>query len=654
MPNQFEYLFSPIQIRSKTVKNRIVSTAHVTVFTENGMPAERERRYYVEKAKGGAGLLICFGSSSIHPTSPALDWKVVEMYDDRVIPYLQRFADSMHEYGAVVFAQITHRGRRGHSNLSWQRLVGPSPVKEPNHREVPGVLRREDIEMVVQAFADAAVRVKKGGFDGVELSAAHCHLIDQFWGPNCNFRNDEFGGDLEGRMRFGFMVIERVREAVGDDFVVGIRITGDDFVEGGLNNQIMCEIAQRISAHGMIDYFNVIGGSGETLPAEAACVPSMNFPLACFSYLSGNIREVVNQPVIAVGRINDPVVAERVLAEGQGDLVAMTRALIADPYLPMKAREGRLDDIRQCMGYNEGCIDRQYMGIPIGCVQNPVIGYEAEWADLPKAAAIKRVVVVGGGPAGMEAARVARLRGHDVVLFEKSDRLGGQLKIAKLAPKRTDYDGVGRWLEIQIRKLGVDIRLGAEATVQMVLNENPDAVLVATGAVPLVPPIPGLSECQYAVSAWDVLLGKIPPGNRVLVIDDQGGQESTAAAEFLLDQKRVVEIITPHYSVGEDIGPTNKPPVYARLYAKGCKMQATWELRAIENGTIRLRNYYGGNEIERTDVDVLVYSFGGRSVDELALALEGQVTEFYNVGDSYAPRSLHHAIVEAHKYARQI
>ncbi len=654
MSINFPLLFSPLQIRNKTIKNRIASTAHVTIFTEDGMPADRERRYYIEKAKGGAGMLICFGSASVHPTSPALDWKVVELFDDRVIPHLQRFSDTMHEYGAVVLSQITHRGRRGHSNLSWQRLMGPSPVKEPNHRETPGVVRREDIDMIVDAFGDAAVRLKKGGFDGVELSAAHCHLIDQFWGPHVNFREDEFGGDLENRMRFGFMVIERVRQAVGEDFIVGIRITGDDFVEGGLNNDRMCEIAQRLSEHGMLDYFNVIGGSGETMPAEAACVPSMNFPLACFKHLSGRIREVVKEPVIAVGRINDPVVAETLLADGQGDIVAMTRALIADPYLPQKAREGRLDDIRQCMGYNEGCIDRQYRGIPVGCVQNAVIGKEADWAELPKATKLKRVVVVGGGPAGLEAARVARTRGHQVILFEKSEQTGGQLNIAKLAAKRADFDGVARWLELQTRKLGVDLRLGTEATAESVLAEKPDTVIVATGAVPLVPPIPGLRECAYAVSAWDVLLGKAPSGDRVLVIDDQGGQESTGAAEFLLDQGCQVEVITPHYSVGEDLGPTNKPPVYARLFAKGVKMQATWELVGIENGTVRLRNMYGGNEVEREDVDILVYSYGGQSVDGLSRALEGKVGELYNIGDSYAPRSLHHSIVEAYKYAREI
>ncbi len=654
MSTSFPTLFSPLTLRNKTTKNRIVSTAHVTIFAEDGMPQERYRRYYLEKAKGGAGMLICFGSSSVHPTSPSLDWHVVELWDDRVIPHFQRFSATMHEHDTVLLCQITHRGRRGHSNLAWQRLLSPSAVKEPNHREVPGVLRKPDIEMIVQAFADAAVRVKRGGFDGVELSAAHCHLIDQFWGPHVNFRSDEFGGELENRMRFGFMVIERVREAVGDDFILGIRVTGDDFVEGGIDNQLMREIVGRISAHGMVDYFNVIGGSGETLPAEAACVPSMNFPLACFSYLAGSIREVVREPVIAVGRIVDPTVAERVLAEGQADLVAMTRALIADPYLPLKAREGRLDDIRQCMGYNEGCIDRQYRGLPISCVQNPTIGYEAELAEIPRAAATKKVVVVGGGVAGMEAARVLRLRGHKVVLLEKSAQLGGQLNIAKRAPKRTDFDGAARWLELQIGKLGVDIRMESEATAEAVLAENPDAVVVATGAVPFLPPVPGLKECAYAISAWDVLLETKAVGQRVLLIDDQGGQESTSAAEFLLDQGKQVEIITPHYSVGEDIGPTNKPPVYARLFGKGAKMQSTWELRSVKNATVGLRNVHAGVEVERNDVDTLVFSYGGRSVDHLFKALEGKVPALENVGDSYAPRSLHHAIMEAHRVARKV
>ncbi len=653
MSTQFPTLFSPLTLRDKTTKNRIVSTAHVTIFSEDGAPKEKYLRYYLEKAKGGAGMLICFGSSSVHPTSPALDWKVIELYDDKVIPHLQKFSDTLHEYDTLVLSQITHRGRRGHSNLSWQRLMSPSRVKEPNHRETPGVIEKKDMEVIVQAFADAAVRLKKGGFDGAEISAAHCHLIDQFWSPAVNFRTDEFGGELENRMKFGFMIIERVREAVGDDFIVGIRVTGDDFVEGGISNELMREITQQISAHGMIDYFNVIGGSGETLPAEAACVPSMNFPLACFSHLSASIREVVSEPVISVGRIVDPTVAERVLTDGQADLVAMTRALIADPYLPIKAREGRLDDIRQCMGYNEGCIDRQYSGKPISCVQNPTIGYEAELAEIPRAEKVKKVVVVGGGPAGMEAARVARLRGHKVILFDKNQELGGQLLIAKRAPKRTDFEGVGRWLALQIKKLGVDIQPGTTATVERVLAEQPDAVIVATGAVPLLPPVPGLKECAFALSAWDVHLETKPVGDRVLVIDDQGGQESTSAAEILLDQGKQVEIVTPHYAVGEDLGPTTKPAVYARLFAKGVKMNPAWELRAVEGNTIRLRNAFAGTEVTRDDIDTLVYSYGGSSVDDLYHALKDKVAEVELAGDSYAPRSLHHAMMEAHRIGRK-
>lgn len=654
MADQFEHLFSPIEIRNKTIKNRIVSTAHVTVFAEDGMPGERLRRYYLEKAKGGTGLFICFGSASVHPSSPALDWKVVELYDDRVIPYLKKFSDTLHEYGAVVMSQITHRGRRGRSNLTWERLIGPSAIKEPNHREVPGVMTPAQAEMIVQAFADAAMRVKKGGFDGVEISAAHCHLVDQFWSPLNNTRTDEFGGDLEGRLRFGFMVIEKIREAVGEDFIVGIRITGDDFIEGGLKNETMCEIAQRISEHGMIDYFNIIGGSGETHAGEAATVPSMNYPLACYSYLAANIREVVQEPVIAVGRITDPVIAEKVLAEGQGDLVAMTRAMIADPYLPRKAKEGRLDEIRQCMGYNEGCIDRQYRGMTIGCVQNPVIGNEKEWAELPRAPRPKKVVVVGGGPAGMEAARTARLRGHEVVLFEKNSQVGGQLNIAKLAPKRTDFDGMARWLEIQMRKLEVEVRLGKEATAEMVLAEKPDVVIVATGAVPLKPPIPGLADCPHAVSSWDVISGRAPKGERVLVLDDQAGMESVGAAEMLLEQGRDVEVISPHFSVGEDLGPTTKPPVYARLYSKGCRMQATWEPVKIEGRTVHFKNAFAGTPMERKEIDLVVYSYGGISLDSLARELEGKVSELHNIGDSYAPRSLHHAVLEAHKILREV
>lgn len=653
MSNEFETLFSPFDLGHTTVKNRIVSTAHVTVFSEDGMPAKRMREYYYDKARGGAGMFICFGSASVHHTSPALDWNTVRLDDDKVIPYLQEFSDMVHEFDVTVLSQMTHRGRRGRSDLNWERLKGPSPIKEPNHRENPGAVTKKDIAEIREAFGDAALRLKKGGFDGVEISAAHCHLIDQFWSPLNNTRTDEYGGDIENRMRFAFEVIENVREKVGDDFIVGIRITGDDFRQGGLDHPTMCEIAERLSEHGMLDFFDVIGGTGETHMGEAAAVPSMNFPLACFSSFAGDIRERVNEPVIAVGRINDPVVAERVLNEGHGDLVAMTRALIADPFLPQKSMEGRTEDIRQCMGYNEGCIDRQYATKPVGCVQNPVIGYESDWRDIPKSSESKRMVVVGGGPAGLKAAWTLMHRGHNVTLFEKSDTLGGQLLIAKNAPKRTDYDGVARWLELQLKKLGCDIRLQADATSDSIMAENPDGVVIATGAKPDFPNVQGLAESTIAVSAWDIVSGHLPAGQRVIVIDEQGGMESASAAEMLLDDGRDVEIITPNEGVGEKLGATTKPDTLNRLYKKGAKTTPDYGLYRVEGTSIQLRNTYAEDMFDRRDnVDVLVYSYGGRSINDLGYELEEKVP-LVVVGDAYAPRGLHYSIVESYKFARQ-
>ena len=421
----FEYLFTPIKIGTTTIKNRICCSGHADALAEDGMPGDLERRYYEEKAIGGVGFMMCFGSASVHPTSPGRDWNGVELFEDRVIPYLKRFSDTMHQYDVPVCCQITHRGRRGRSIDLWNRLYAPSDIREPNHRENPHPLDAEMIDELVEAFAAAAYRLQQGGFDGCEIMASHCHLIDQFWTLNANGRSDQYGsGSVESRMKFGVRVVEAVRERVGDDFIVGTRITGDDLTERGLDNQQMQEICGRLNDLQMLDYFNVIGGSAETLVGEAAAVPNMSFKLGLYTYLAASIRQVVDVPVITFGRIVDPVQADKILAAGEADLVIMNRALIADPHLPNKAQAGNVDDIRQCMGYNEGCIDRIYTGRGVTCVQNPVIGREAAWAVLKPAAAKQKVVVVGGGPAGLEAARVSAVQGHEVVLFEKSSQLG--------------------------------------------------------------------------------------------------------------------------------------------------------------------------------------------------------------------------------------
>lgn len=652
MTDSLSTLFSPIEIGPRRVRNRICCSAHADSLAEDGMPTERTVRYYELKARGGVGFMMCFGSGSVHATSPARDWNGVELFEDRVIPHLEKFSEAMHRYDVPCVSQITHRGRRGRSIDTFQRMYGPSAIREPNHRETPHVISRETMKEFVTSYADASERLQKGGFDGCEVMASHGHLIDQFWSLNSNQRDDEYGGSIENRLRFGIDVLRAVRERVGDDFIVGIRVTGDDFVDGGLDGGLCQEIAGRLDELGIIDYFNVIGGTAETYPGEAAAVPNMSFPLAVYCPLAAAIRSAVNVPVIATGRINDPTLAERVLQEGQADLCIMNRALIADPDFPNKAREGRLDDVRQCMGYNEGCIDRIYQGLGVTCVQNAVIGREAEWAELPRAATPQRVVVVGGGPAGLECARVARQRGHEVTLFEKNDEPGGQTLIARNAPQRQDFDGACRYTALQCGKLGVDMRLGVEATVDSIVAESPDVVVLATGVTPFQPEIPGLED--YGYSVWEVLQGVDVAGDRVLVIDEEYAYQGPSAAEFLLDAGKEVDVVTTEAMVGSFLGATTLPPVLQRLYSKGARIHGHRRVAEIQSGLAICRNVWSEQEEELGPYDSFVYAYGGRALDELSEALAEHVPRVELIGDCFAPRTLQHAMLEGHQLAREI
>jgi 2,4-dienoyl-CoA reductase-like NADH-dependent reductase (Old Yellow Enzyme family)/thioredoxin reductase len=649
----FQYLFTPIRIGHLTVKNRICCSAHADALAEEGMPKEREIRYYEEKARGGLGLIMCFGSASVHPTSTARDWNGVELFDDRVIPHLRAFSERVHRYDVPVICQITHRGRRGRSIDLWNRMYAPSDVREPNHRENPHPLDPAMMDELVDSFASAALRLRQGGFDGCEVMASHCHLIDQFWTKNANVREDDYGGDLDNRLRFGMRVIDAVRERVGSGFVVGIRVTGDDFTERGLDNVQMLEICRRLNATGKLDYFNVVGSTAETYVGEAAAVPNMSFELGCYTYLAASIRGVVDVPVIATGRIVDPVQAEKILAEGQADLCVMTRALIADPHLPNKARARELDDIRQCMGYNQGCIDRIYTGRGVTCVQNPVIGREAQWAELGRAATPRKVVVVGGGPAGLEAARVLAARGHQVVLFERGEELGGQTLIARKAPARQDFDGATRWSALQCRKLGVDIRLKTEADFALVVAESPDAVIVATGATARPPRIENAGGARL-VAAWDVLRGERDIGDAVVVIDEEYGHQAPGVAEYLLDRGKEVDLVTSQETIATFLGATTRPPLLTRLFGKGCQIHPHLEAFAVEDRMLVSKNIWTGESYKSGPYDAFVYAYGGLRYDPLSEALKERGLQVEVVGDAFSPRSLQHAILEGHQYARDL
>src|SRR5205809_990612 len=444
-----------------------------------------------------------------------------------------------------------------------------------------------------------------------------------------------------------------IRRRAGRDFVVGARISGDEFSPGGLGAADMAVIARRLAASGLVDFLSVIGGGAHTYTLQASAVPNMSFAPAVFVPLAAAIKSAApGLPIFHASRIVDPLHADRLVAAGQIDVVGMTRALIADPELPRKAREGRLDDIRRCVGANEGCIDRIYQGKAVTCVQNPATGREGELGDVRPATA-KHVVVVGGGVAGLEAARVAALRGCRVVLMEKAAELGGQVLLAACAPARAEYAGIVRFLAGQVRKLGVDVRLGVEATAALVLGERPDAVVVATGSHPYIPPVPG-SDGKHVVTDRDVLGGEATVGSNVVVIDDVHTEQALSTAELLPDQGKLVEVISPLFYVGQDIGVTSIAPLYTRLYTKGAVLTPCGELRAVEGSTVVVRNVFSGAERRIESVDTVVLATGSRSTDALYRALKGQVPALYAAGDCVAPRGVHQAILDGTRAARAL
>ena len=655
MAAELRTLFSPIQVGSVTLKNRIYSSGHAEAMAEGGRPGDRLTRYHAAKARGGCALTIFGGSSSVHPSSPAAAWKQIANHDDSIIPAYRALADAVHAHECLVFTQLTHMGRRAQADGEEAAvLLAPSQIPERVHREVPHELEAEQIAELVRAFGEAARRCREAGLDGIELSMAHNHLIDQFWSPLFNQRLDEYGGSLENRMRFGFEVLRETRRFVGRDFVVGARISGDEFTRGGLTAADMAEIARRLAASGLVDFLSIIGGGAHTYELQAAAVPNMSYATGVFVPLAAAIKQAA--PGLAIfhaSRIVDPVHADRVVAAGEIDVVGMTRALIADPELPRKAREGRLDDIRTCVGANEGCIDRIYQGKPVTCVQNPATGRERELADVNRAAQPRKVVVVGGGVAGLEAARMATLRGHRVVLFEKTAELGGQVLLAARAPARSEYAGIVRYLAGQVRKLGAEIRLDVEVAPETVIAERPEAVVIATGSHPFVPAVPS-GDGKHVVTDRDVLAGDARVGASVVVVDDVHTQQALSTAELLLEQGKRVEVISPLFYVGQDIGVTSIAPLYKRLFTRGAVLTPGTELRAVEGSAVLVANVYSGAERRIEGVDTVVLSAGSRSTDSLYRALKGRVPELHAVGDCVAPRGVHQAILDATRVARAI
>jgi len=651
MYGQFKYLFSPLQIGRITVPNRISFSSHLTNFAEHNLPSERHVYYLAERAKGGAGLIVS-EEQTVHPTDQAYE-KLIDAFKPEVIPGYRRICSAIHEYETKIFAQLNHNGAQGDGTNSRLPVWGPSPIPDVMFREVPKEMEKEDIQEVTEYFCRSATHVREGGFDGIELQLGHSSLLRQFLSPLSNQRSDEYGGSLENRMRFALEVIDAVRKTVGGDYTLGVRLCADEMISGGLTLDDVKEIARRLEATRKLDFLDLSVATFYNLYLVGG---TMHTPLGYTIPLAAGIKEVVSLPVFCTGRINDPVMAERILADGQADMIGMVRAQICDPELANKAKEGRLEEIRFCVADNQGCYARVSANKYIGCIQNPNIGFEKERGigSVKPAPLKKKVLIVGGGPAGLRAAEIAARRGHQVTLYEKMDRLGGQVTVAALGAGREELGAVIRNAENQLKTLPVEIVLNKEVTAAFVLEQGPDVVVIATGSVPKECPVPG-ADGPNIFNVWQVLTGEADLGEKVLFVDNDGHHQATATAEFLADRGKTVHMVTNSLFVGQDLGPTQDMYLTRqRLLQKGVTFTVDYAVMEIKGLELNGFNVYSNEWYTIGGYDSIVLAMGNRVEDTLYKDLKGKVNELYRVGDCVAPRKIDMAILEGDKVGRMI
>jgi len=650
MYGQFKFLFSPLRIGKITVPNRISFSAHLTNLSDHNLPSERWLYYLAERAKGGAGLIIT-EEQSVHPTDHAYE-KLIDAYKPEAVPGYRKVTRAIHEFETKIFAQLNHNGAQGDGSFSRLPLLAPSPVPDFMFREVPKEMELEDIKDVTNAFRKSAVNIRDGGFDGIELQLGHSSLMRQFLSPLTNLRKDDYGGSLENRLRFPLEVIAAVRGTIGNDYTLGIRLCADEMVQGGLTLDDVKEIARRFDASKNLDFIDLTLATFYNLYLVGA---SMHTPLGYTIPLAAGIKSVVSLPVFCTGRINDPVMAEKVLADGQADMIGMVRAQICDPHIANKAKEGRLEEIRYCVADNQGCYGRVGLNKPIGCIQNPDIGCEKECGAIKPASIKKKVFIIGGGPAGLRAAEAAARRGHLVTLFEKAGKLGGQVNIAALGVGREELKSVIRNLENQLKLLPVKILLNQDVKVDYVIAQSPDVVIVATGALPKPCTVYGANGPNI-FNVWQILTGEAKAGKKVLFIDNDGHHAATATIEFLVDRGSKVHVVTNASTLGSELGPSQDSYLaHQRLAQKGVTFTPDFAVTEIQGGTtVKGLNYYNNEWMTFADNDTVIYAQGSVVEDTLYKALKGKVKELYRAGDCVAPRRIDMAILEGDKVGREI
>jgi len=645
----FPTLLSPLDRGRLHLKNRVVFPGHQTLLSRDGKVGDRLLGYYLERAKGGVGAVVVEGAA-VHPSTIKFPWYLLA-YDGEIVPTLDALAAALHEYDCRVFVQLAHSGSRMSTQDSRQALWAPSAIKSAIATETPHAMTQSEIVDLVESYGVAAGNVARSQADGVEVHAAHEYLLGEFLSPLSNRRKDEYGGSLDNRLRLLIEVLERVRAAVGDTKVVGLRMNGSDLIDGGLTSEDYVEIAQRITALGILDYISVTAG---TSSHNHLIVPPMDVAQGVYVDYAAAIRDAVDVPVFAVGRIKHPEHAEAVLAAGQADVVAIARALIADPYWVSKAASAP-EQIRPCIGCNQGCFGNLYLTRPITCTVNPAVGLEEALGVGTNGAPprARRVGVVGGGPAGMEAAIAAAERGHQVVLYERSGALGGQALLAGSVPARRELLDVIQHQRDELDRLGVHVRLGVVASADA-LAEQQDVVVVATGSTPRRPDVAVRGQIPVVTSTEALASRDTWRDKRVVLLDEVGHFPAYVAAEALVDNGATVTLVTARLHAGGGLDQATLATMHQRLGGKGVVFQTHTALVAVQPSGAVLRDVFNGHEWTEP-ADLIVAAIGADADDGLLTELtdRGDV-EVLSVGDCVAPRTMLEAIREGRLAGRAV
>ena len=673
-------LLQPYQLKHLTLRNRLMVTSHEPAYPEDGMPKARYRAYHVERARAGLALTMTAGSASVARDSPPV-FNNILAWKDEVVGWLRELVDECHGHGCAVMIQLTHLGRRTRwDKADWLPVVSAGHAREPAHRAFPKKAEDWDIARIIGNYADAAERMKAAGLDGIELEA-YGHLMDQFWSPLTNDLDAPYGGSLDDRLRFTFETLRAIRDRVGPEFIVGIRYSGDEGLPGGLTKEDGLEISRRLKASGLVDFLNVVRGHIDTDAGLTDVIPVQGMRSAPHLDFAGEIRAATDFPTFHAAKIQDVATARHAIASGKLDMVGMTRAHMADPHIVAKILAGEEERIRPCVGANY-CLDRIYQGGAAFCIHNPATGRELTMPHaVPKAAAARRVVVVGAGPAGLEAARVAALRGHAVIVHEAAKDPGGQIRLTARTPRRQEMIQVVQWRFAECERLGVAFRFNSFADGEAVLADDPEVVIVATGGLPHTEV---LAEGDgLVVSAWDILSGDAQPGSNVLIYDDAGDYAALQAAEKLAAAGARVEIMTRDRSFAPEVMAMSLTPSMRELQKRDVTFTVTWRLERVRRDGNELLaiigSDYGGVTRERR-VDQVVVNHGTRPLDDVYFELKeassnrGEVDyealvagrpqavlrnpegrfQLFRIGDAVAARNTHAAIYDALRLVKDL